>query len=461
MNVETYTMMTDMTEGRIIPRLTSYTIPLIMGNLFQLTYNAADSVIVGKFLGDEALAAVGTAGPVMNMIILFISGMCMGAGILMSTQYGAKKYDQLERQISTTMLGGIIFSAVIALLLILLARPLLAFLQVPDEIVCSAAVYLRIVFVGLIFTFIYNFFSNTLRALGDSRVPLYFLIISAFLNIIMDLLFIVVIRWGVAGSAVATTLSEALCCLFCLIYIKKKIPLLCLGKKWKVFDVSILWRTFTYGITSALQQMCIQLGKICVQTIVNVQGVAFIAAFTAVNRVDDFALTPQGNIAHAATTFMAQNRGAGKFRRMKKGFLDSILLQAIYTVVIGAAVFGLARPIMQLFVSDGSQEVITLGMSYLRLISLMYLMPAATNMIQGFFRGLGDLKVTLISTVLNFMARFLTAWLMIHMMGGAFSCLAWANFFGWIAMSAFEIPMMVLRWRKINRGENVSNEKDK
>ena len=144
-------MTTDMTEGKIIPQLTAFTIPLVLGNLFQLTYNAADSVIVGKFVGDEALAAVGTAGPVMNMIILFISGMCMGAGILMSTQYGAKKYDQLERQISTTMLGGLVFSAVVALLLIVLAYPLLGLLQVPDDIVHPAAVYLRIIFVGLIF----------------------------------------------------------------------------------------------------------------------------------------------------------------------------------------------------------------------------------------------------------------------------------------------------------------------
>ena len=278
-------MTTDMTKGPIIPQLTEFTIPLVLGNLFQLTYNAADSVIVGKFVGDDALAAVGSAGPIMNMVILFISGMCMGAGILMSTQYGAKKYEQLQRQISTTMLGGLAFSAVIAVLLIVFSYPLLRLLQVPEDIIHSAVMYLRIVFVGLIFTFIYNFFSNTLRALGDSKVPLYFLIISAFLNVVLDLFFVVVVKWGVPGSALATMLSEALCCLFCLIYIKKKIPILCLGKKWKVFDGSILLRTFNYGITSALQQMCIQLGKICVQTVVNVQGVAFIAAFTAINRV--------------------------------------------------------------------------------------------------------------------------------------------------------------------------------
>ena len=447
-------MTTDMTKGRIIPQLTEFTIPLVLGNLFQLTYNAADSVIVGKFVGDDALAAVGTAGPIMNMVILFISGMCMGAGILMSTHYGAKDYKLLERQISTSMLGGLAFSAVVALFLILFAHPLLQLLQVPADIIGSAKGYLRIIFLGLIFTFVYNFFSNTLRALGDSKVPLYFLIISALFNVVGDLFFVVVLGWGVPGSALATVLSEMMCCLFCLVYIKKKVPLLCLGKKWRVFDGSILWKTFNYGITSALQQMCVQLGKICVQTVVNVQGVAFIAAFTAINRVDDFAMTPQQNIAHAATTFMAQNRGAGKIRRMKQGFLSSILLQVIYTAAVAVLVFFGARPIMQLFVSDGSEEVIGLGMSYLQLIAFMYLMPAATNTIQGFFRGLGDLKVTLISTILNMSARFLAAWLMVHVMHGGFDRLAWANFFGWVAMLAFQIPMILVRWRKIHNSSS-------
>lgn len=441
-------MTTDMTKGRIIPQLTEFTIPLVLGNLFQLTYNAADSVIVGRFVGDDALAAVGTAGPIMNMVILFISGMCMGAGILMSMYYGQKNYQVLERQISTTLLGGLAFSLAVAVLLLLLAHPILLLLQVPGDIIGPAGIYLRIIFVGLVFTFIYNFFSNTLRALGDSKVPLYFLIISAVLNVAGDMFFVVVLKWGVPGSALATVLSEALCCLCCVMYIKKKVPLLCLGKKWRVFDGSLLARTFSYGITSALQQMCVQLGKICVQTVVNVQGVAFIAAFTAINRVDDFAMTPQQNIAHASTTFMAQNRGAGNIRRMKKGFLCSVLLELAYTAVVFAVVFAFARPIMQLFVDDGSEEVISLGVSYLKLIAFMYVMPAATNTIQGFFRGIGDLKVTLISTVLNMSARFLAAWLMIHVMHGGFDRLAWANFFGWVAMLALQIPLFTIHWRK-------------
>lgn len=454
-------MTTDMTEGRIIPQLTGFTIPLVLGNLFQLTYNAADSVIVGKFVGDDALAAVGTAGPIMNMVILFISGMCMGAGILMSTQYGAKKYGQLERQVSTAMIGGIGFSIGVTVLLMIFARPLLGLLQVPQDIIGSAAVYLRIIFGGLIFTFIYNFFSNTLRALGDSRAPLFFLIISAFLNIVLDLSFVVALDWGVPGSAAATVLSEALCCLFCLGYIKRQVPLLCLGRKWGVFDRAVLGRTFSYGITSALQQMCVQLGKICVQTIVNVQGVEFIAAFTAINRVDDFAMMPQQNIAHASTTFMAQNRGAGKLRRMKQGFYCTILLEAVYTAVVLALVFVFSRQIMELFVGEDSGEVVSLGISYLKLISLMYVMPAATNIIQGFFRGLGDLKVTLISTILNMSARFLSAWIMIHILHGGFERLAWANFWGWVAMLLFQIPMICFRWKKTFGRELSHNEETK
>lgn len=450
-----------MTEGKIIPQLTGFTIPLVLGNLFQLTYNAADSVIVGKFVGDDALAAVGTAGPIMNMVILFISGMCMGAGILMSTQYGAKKYGQLERQVSTAMIGGIGFSIGVTVLLMIFARPLLGLLQVPQDIIGSAAVYLRIIFGGLIFTFIYNFFSNTLRALGDSRAPLFFLIISAFLNIVLDLSFVVALDWGVPGSAAATVLSEALCCLFCLGYIKRQVPLLCLGRKWGVFDRAVLGRTFSYGITSALQQMCVQLGKICVQTIVNVQGVEFIAAFTAINRVDDFAMTPQQNIAHASTTFMAQNRGAGKLRRMKQGFYCTILLEAVYTAVVLALVFVFSRQIMELFVGEDYGEVVSLGISYLKLISLMYVMPAATNIIQGFFRGLGDLKVTLISTILNMSARFLSAWIMIHILHGGFERLAWANFWGWVAMLLFQIPMICFRWKKTFGRELSHNEETK
>lgn len=448
-------MAKDMTKGRILPQLTTFAIPLILGNLFQILYNAADSMIVGRFVGDGALAAVGSAGPIMNMIILFISGMCMGAGVLMSLLFGAKNTPELERQISTTMLGGLGFSLLISAVMMLLARPVLLLIHTQEEIIGEAVTYLRIVFCGLIFTFIYNFFANTLRALGDSRTPLYFLIISAVINVLGDLFFVVALDWGVGGSAISTVLSEALCCLCCMVYIKLRVPLLCLGKKWLVFERRLLTKTFSFGITSALQQMCVQLGKILVQSIINLQGavhgVAFIAAFTAINRVDDFVLSPEHSIAHATTTFLAQNRGAGNTERMKRGGLCGILLEAVFSLAASFVIFFAAEPLMRQFVREDSVEVVALGVSYLRVIAFMYIMPALTNIVQGIFRGLGELKVTLASTIANMASRVIAAYLLLTVMGKGFSALAWSNFWGWVVMLAFEVPLLVryiLKWQK-------------
>lgn len=442
-------MTNDMTRGRILPQLISFTIPLVLGNLFQLTYNAADSMIVGRYLGGQALAAVGTAGPIMNLAILFISGMCMGAGILISTQYGAKQQDVLERQISTTLLSGLVFSFFVTLSMMVLAKPVLTLIRVPEEILDSACGYLRIIFTGFLFTFAYNFFSSTLRALGDSKASLYFLVISSVFNIAGDLLFVAVFRWGVNGSALATVLSQMICCLCCMIYIQKKVPLLRLGKRWLIFDKCLLSRTFSFGITSALQLMCVQLGKVCVQSMVNMQGIAFMAAFTAVNRVDDFALTPQQNIAHAATTFMAQNKGAGQEKRMKQGFFCGVLVELCYTAAVGSCVFLFAEPIMKLFLPEESAEVIVLGVTYLHLISFLYLLSGSGNIVQGFFRGIGDLKVTLISSLLNISVRVIAVFFMLQVSNGGFGCLAWACCFGWISMNLLEIPLLIKKIRSM------------
>lgn len=442
-------MSKDMTQGKITSQLILFTIPLILGNLFQLTYNAADSVIVGKFLGDSALAAVGTAGPVMNLVILFFSGMYMGAGILMSTMFGAKDYEKLEKQISTSLIGGLVLSVLISIFMLLFATPILQLMHVPKEVLPGASGYLRIIFAGLIFTFIYNFLSNTLRALGDSKTPLYFLTISAVLNILLDLLFVVGFHWGVNGSAIATVLSGALSCIFCAIHIKKNVPLLCLGKKWFIFEKSLLAKTFSYGITSALQLMCVQLGKLFVQSMVNARGIAFMAAFAATNRVDDFALTPQQNIAHATTTFMAQNKGARQNKRMKKGFLRGVMIEYGYTIITSFIVFIFAKPIIQLFLSKDSMEALGLAVTYIQIIAFMYLISGTTNILQGFFRGTGDLKITLISSLMNITTRVIFTFLFLNVMHYGFGSLAWANTIGWIAMFLLEFPLMIHYWKKL------------
>ena len=434
-------MTNDMTKGAITPLLIRFTIPLVLGNLFQLTYNAADSIIVGKFVGEDALAAVGTSNPLMTLAILFINGMCLGAGILVSTAFGAGDTRLVERQVSTTAIAGTVFSLAFSAVCVLLAHPLLRLLQVPADILPIAVNYLRIVFAGLIFTFFYNFLAATMRALGDSKSALYFLMISSVLNIGGDLFFVQALGWGSEGCALSTVLSEAACCLLCVVYIRYKVPVLQLGRRWLVFDGKLLRKTVSYGWASAMQQATVQLGKIAVQAIVNTMGVNAMAAFTAASRIDDFAYTPQQNIGHAMTTLMAQNRGAGKKDRVRQGFRCGMRIELAYGVFIAVVCFAGAPCIMELFVTDPA--VIHLGVRFLRTVSLFYLMPAFTNGIQGFFRGVGDLKVTLVSSTINMAARAAAAAVFVLWWKMEIEALPYSYAFGWLLMLLYELPMLV------------------
>ena len=429
-----------MTRGPIAPLLVKFTVPLVLGNLFQLTYNAADSVIVGRFVGEDALAAVGTSNPLMTLAILFINGMCLGAGILVSNAFGAQDWPRLEKQVSTTAIAGAVFSLAFSALCILLARPLLRLMQVPAEVLPLAAGYLRVVFAGLIFTFFYNFLAATLRALGDSKSALYFLMLSAVLNIFGDLVCVAGLGLGVEGAALSTVASEAVCCLCCAAYIKARVPVLCLGRKWLVFEPSMLRQTVRYGWTTAMQQGTVQLGKIAVQAVVNTMGVSAMAAFTAASRVDDFAYIPQQNIGHAMTTLMAQNRGAGKADRVRRGFAVGMRIEAAYAVAIMAVCFFGAEPIIRLFADQ--PEVVELGVRFLRLVSLMYLLPAATNGIQGGFRGVERLQVTLNSSLLNMAGRVGGAALFVLVFRMDIEALPWSYAVGWALMLAYELPLL-------------------
>ena len=397
-------------------------------------------------MGKEALAAVGICNPISTLMILFLNGLCMGASILMGIQYGAKDYKTLHRQISTTMLSGVVFSFFLTLFCVVFAVPILHLLQVDASIMEMTRQYLRIIFLGLMFTFLYNFFSSTLRALGDSASPLYFLIISAVLNIFGDLFFVIVLKAGSNGCAISTVLSEALCCLFCIIYIQKKVPILRLGKKWLVFDSRLLKKTIAYGWASAMQQATVQMGKIAIQALVNTMGVSVAAAFAVVNRIDDFAITPEQNIAHAMTALMAQNKGAGKNDRMREGFRCGMILEIVYGAAVMVICQVFAGELMALFVKD--EEVIGHGVIYLHLIAVMYILPAVTNAIQGFFRGIGDLKVTLMSSFTNMAVRVIAATPMILLWNFGIEALPYSYLAGWVAMLLVETPLMIRIYRK-------------
>ena len=435
----------DMTRGKLLPILVKFTIPLVLGNLLQLTYNAADSIIVGRFVGASALAAVGTSNPLITLFILFEQGICLGTGVLIGMMFGSHQYERLQRQVSTGMVSGLVFSVAMALMTILLAPQLLTILQVDAAILDEAVVYLRIVAVGLLFNFIYNYFAGTLRAMGDAKSPLLFLAVSAGLNVAGDLFFVIVFGMGIVGCALATVLSEGLSGILCFIYIQKKIPLLQLGRKWLLFDGSLLKLTLQYGFVSAMQQCAVQIGKLGIQSIVNTMGVASTAAFSAVNRVDDYAIVIEQNIAHAMTSVMAQNEGAGEHKRVYEAFRYGVFLELVYGVLAGVAFYFLAEPMMLLFTSDA--EVVAIGKTYLHLIAFMYILPGVTNGLQGYFRGIGDLKVTLISSMINMAARVAVAVPMVFVFHMGMEAIPWSYLIGWLVMIAFELPFF-LKWNK-------------
>lgn len=430
-----------MTKGKIFPVLIKFTIPLVLGNLLQLTYNAADSIIVGQYVGKDALAAVGTSNPLLTLVILFVQGICLGAGILVGTLYGAKDYRTLRREVSTAMISGVVFSLILTVVSLVLAPDFLRILQVDSTIRAGAAAYLRIIMCGLVFNFIYNFFASTLRAMGDSRSPLYFLGISAVINIIGDLVFVVCFSMGTTGCAISTVLSEVLSCLLCWVYIRRNIPVLDLGREWLVFDWNLLKEIIQYGFVSALQQSTVQLGKLGIQGIVNTMGVTATAAFTAINRIDDYAYIPEQNIGHAMTSVMAQNRGAGETGRVRSAFRVGMYIELVYGAVLGVFLLLFANPVMGLFTSD--EATVAMGEGYLHLIAMMYIVPAVTNGIQGYFRGMGDLKITLWSSMFNMGVRVIACVILVFVCGMGITALPWAYLAGWAAMMLYELPFLL------------------
>ena len=434
----------NMTKGNIPHHLVRYSVPLILGNVFQLTYNVVDSVIAGRFIGKEALAAEGTANPVMNIVILGISGICMGAAVLMSEFFGAGEHEKLKRQMATTVVFGCWFSLAIALCGLFFARPLLYALRVPEELLAMATTYLRIIFLGAPFTYFYNAVSSALKSVGDSKTPLKFLAFSSILNAVLDLIFIGGLGFGIVCSAMTTVIAEAASAALCIGYVYRKIPLLRLKRGEFCLDMELLKETLNYGSVTALQQSCQPIGKLLIQGAINPLGVDVIAAFNAVSRVDDYAFTPEQSISHGITTFVAQNRGAKQTKRIRRGFAWGLLLEACYWVLICATILLIRRPVLSLFVTESDQSLVEIGSRYLGLMAFFYIFPAFTNGIQGFFRGMGDLKVTLLSTFIQTSVRVLFVYLLTPSMGIQGAAVACA--IGWSMMLLFEVPYYF--WRR-------------
>lgn len=425
----------------ILKKLFWYSIPLIVGNIVLLSYDLVDALVISKFVGEKGLAAVSTAGQISSLVLLFFYGLCMGAAVIISEYYGAKEIMGVKFEISTTLITGGIFAISVSLLIAIFSEGIFHLMQVPPDVMEETVLYLRIACIGWPFVFVYNVYGNALKAMGNSKVPTFFLALSAVINIILDLIFVAVFKWGVAGASIATVVAQISTCGLIYVYIQIKVKDLRFKKGEFIVRKRLAIRTFRDGIVTAIQQAVPPLGKTLVMAKVNTLGVVAMATNGIINRVDNFAILPAQNIALSIMTFTAQSRGAKRndliYEILKKG----LILELGFSAIVFTVLFFFKNNIMVALAPPGSTEVIEMGNSYLQIMSFGYLLVAFTNTYHGFFRGMGNMTLTLYDSLLNITSRVFVVYTFMDVW--KFNALAWGTIIGWIILNAFATIMFI------------------
>lgn len=451
----------DLTTGSVTKTMLIFAGPMIVGNLLQQFYNIADTLIVGKFLGAEAMAAVGTAYTLMSFLTSILIGLCMGSGSVFSFYYG--KRDILKMQdcmrAAFFLIGGI--TIIVNVLSFLLTDQILRLLQIPEELMSMMRLYVLIIFAGIFFVFLYNYFSYFLRALGNSVIPLYFLGVTSILNVVLDLLFVLGFQWGIGGAAAATVISQAISGVGIGIYAWVKEPWLreaLSPGKWRkrlseetgrqVSAKESMKEIARFSFAASIQQSVMNFGILVVQGLVNSFGVAVMAAFTAAVKIDSFAYMPAQEFGNAFSLYVSQNFGAGKEDRVKKGVQRALGISMIFCLVISVLVFGFAKYLMLLFVSPSETEIISIGVGYLRVEGAFYCGIGILFLLYAFYRGINKPEMSLILTIISLGTRVLLAYVLAPIPSVGVMGIWWAIPVGWFLADMTGIIYMVVRVRK-------------
>ena len=400
----------DLTRGKISRSLILFALPMIAGNLLQQFYNIADTLIVGRVLGSNALAAVGSSYTLMTFLTSIFLGLSMGAGALFSIYQGRKDLSSLKLSILHAFLLILAVTLVLNLAVYAGIEPILTFLRVPDEVRPGMRTYLLIIFAGLIATSVYNFFSCMLRALGNSSVPLIFLAVSAVLNIALDLLFVAVLPFGIAGAALATVLAQYVSAVGILLYVLLRCRMWLPSKKEWRFSHSILKEILNLSSMTCIQQSVMNFGILMVQGLINSFGTVVMAAFAAAVKIDSFAYMPVQDFGNAFSVFVAQNYGANQKQRIKEGVKKAGISVVLFCLGISALVFIFARPLMSIFVSSKSAAVISTGVTYLRIEGAFYVGIGILFMLYGFYRAINKPLMSVILTIISLGTRVVLAY---------------------------------------------------
>lgn len=422
----------DLTQGSIPRGLLGFALPLILGNLLQQLYNLADTWVVGRFIGEGALAAVGSSYTLMTFLTSILLGLCMGSSVYFSIQYGRQDPDRLRNGIfqSFLLIGGL--TLLLNLTVYLALDGILVLLQIPPDILGLTKEYLQWIFAGMVATFLYNFFANLLRSVGDSATPLVFLGISVVLNIGLDILFVVPLGMGVRGAAMATVIAQFVAGLGLFLYTWFAFPALRVQKRHRYWDRAALKNLLNLSLFTCLQQSVMNFGILMVQGLVNSFGTAVMAAFAVAVKIDTIAYMPVQDFGNAFSTFVAQNTGAQKTERIRRGIRSAVGVSVGFCLVSSLLVCLFAAPLMGLFVEPGETEIIAVGVEYLRIEGMCYCGIGILFLLYGLFRGLGRPGVSVVLTVISLGTRVALAYLLAPIPAVGLKGIWWAVPIGWV-----------------------------
>ena len=422
----------NLTEGKILKTMLIFALPMILGNLLQQVYNIADTMVVGRFLGAEALAAVGSAYTLMIFLTSVIIGLCMGSGAVFSIAYGAGNQQELKKSIWVSFVFVGIVTIVMNATVFIWTRPILRLLQIPEEVYLLMYQYIRIIFSGILFVFLYNFFACLLRAVGNSVVPLWFLAMSSVLNIILDLWFVAGLGKGVKGAAAATVIAQMAAGLGISVYTLWRVPVLRIEKQYMRMEKSVLNRVMQYSVFTCAQQSVMNFGILMIQGLVNSFGTVIMAAFAVAVKIDTLAYMPAQEFGNAFSLFVSQNFGARKYERIRKASGMAVKVSVSFCLVISVIVWIFAAPLVEIFLTDPQPAIVSAGVNYLHIEGVFYWGIGCLFLLYGLYRGMEKPVMSLVLTVISLGTRVALAYLLAPMPQFGVNAIWWAIPVGWI-----------------------------
>ncbi len=444
-------MNTDMTKGPVMKSMLLFAVPMILGNLLQQCYNIADTLIVGRFLGPNALAAVGSSFTLMTFLTSILLGLCMGSGTLFAIRFGERDEKGLKEGVCVSFLLILGLAVVLNVLVFVLLDQIKLFLQVPGEVWASMRDYLAVIFCGILATFFYNYFASLLRAVGNSVIPLVFLAVSTILNIALDLCFVVGLKRGVAGAAEATVIAQYVSGIGITLYSFLRVPCLRFGKgelRGIRIHLACVKEIAGFSVLTCVQQSIMNLGILMVQGVVNSFGATVMAAFAAAVKIDAFAYMPVQDFGNAFSTFIAQNYGAKKEERIRAGLKGAVATSLVFCVAVSSLVCVFARPLMQIFVGGEETSILAEGVRYLRIEGAFYFGIGCLFLLYGFYRAVGRPGMSVVLTVASLGTRVVLAYVLSSVSAIGVFGIWWSVPIGWFLADAIGIGYYVARWRK-------------